>query len=392
MKLKTVLSLLFTLLIFSSCSTSSKVWKKHIVKTGNPAQGIYKNFPDVNAVSAQDFDQDGFVDIIASFDGKVSLFKGPHWKEKVIMAKMPPDRTGRVAKRGCIHATLMDVDQDGDMDFIGSNRMLFWLECPKDPFKDEWICRMLSLEVNGAHCVITADVDRDGVKDLIANSWRDKDESTIPNSITWMKAPANPKDGKLWKPNIFANGDAPGRNHYMGFGDVNKDGRGDIACGAPAGGWFAWWEQPVDPTQAWKKHMLSDNDPGATNILPLDLNNDGHMDFLGSRGHTKGLLWFRGPDYEKIEIDADLLTPHSLAAADLDEDGDIDFVSCSSNLNGVAAWYENNGKGEFTKHVIDNAQSSYDIRLNDIDKDGDLDILIGGHSNQNIVWYENPLK
>lgn len=391
-KLKTLLTLLGSLLLFSSCSSSRGVWKKHIVKAGPEIPGVMKNFPDVNAISANDFDKDGHIDIIASFHGKVALYKGPDWKERIVLPQMPKDRTGRIAKRGCIHATLIDVDQDGDLDFVGSNRMLFWLECPDKPFEDEWVCRMISLDVNGAHCIITADVDRDGKIDLIANSWRDQKESPIPDSITWFSTPKNPKDGKLWQPNIFANRDAPGRNHYMGFGDVNKDGRGDIACGAPAGGWFAWWEQPMDPTKAWKKHMLSDKDDGATNILVLDLNNDGHMDFLGSRGHTKGILWFKGPDYEKIEIDPDFLTPHSLAAKDLDGDGDLDFVSCSSNLNGVAAWYENDGKGKFTKHVIDNAQSSYDIRLNDIDKDGDLDILIGGHSNQNIVWYENPLK
>ena len=257
--MKIFIILLTVIALLNSCNTSevsSKAkWKKHIVKAGNPVPGSKNHFPDVNAVSANDFDKDGHIDIIASFDGKVTLFKGPDWKESVILPQMPPDRTGRIAKRGCIHATLMDVDQDGDLDFIGSNRMIFWLECPKNPFKDEWTCRMVSLEVNGAHCVITADVDRDGKVDLIANSWRDKSESTIPNSITWLSAPKNPQKGQLWKPNLFANNDAPGRNHYMGFGDVNKDGRGDIACAAPAGGWFAWWEQPIDPTKAWKKNM-----------------------------------------------------------------------------------------------------------------------------------------
>jgi hypothetical protein len=28
----------------------------------------------------------------------------------------------------------------------------------------------------------------------------------------------------------------------------------------------------------------------------------------------------------------------------------------------------------------------------DMDKDGDLDVLIAGHGSKNVVWYENPLK
>jgi hypothetical protein len=133
--------------------------------------------------------------------------------------------------------------------------------------------------------------------------------------------------------------------------------------------------------------------PGASNILQVDLNSDGHIDFLGSRGHTKGvLLWFKGPEFTKIEIDKSIDTPHSLAAADLDSDGDIDFVTCSSKIGGMAAWYENDGKANFTKHILDRTQCSYDIRLADLDGDDDLDILIAGHHSHNIVWYENPLK
>ena len=178
----------------------------------------------------------------------------------------------------------------------------------------------------------------------------------------------------------------------MGFGDINKDGKGDIACAAPAGGWVAWWEQPEDPTKKWSKHLVSDNDPGATNVLTLDLNQDGDLDLLVTRGHKKGVLWFKGPKFEKMMIDSEIDTPHSLAASDIDNDGDIDFATCSASLAGDTAWYENDGKGNFTKHVIDTKQSSYDTRLIDMDGDGGLDILIGGQSSHNVVWYENPLK
>ncbi len=370
----------------------SPPWRKHVVQQSQGTSG------QVNTVVANDVDEDGHVDLLGSFDGKVVLYRGPDWSATEILAEMPVDQSGRIAQRGCIHSTLMDVDGDGDLDYVGSNRMLFWLECPPNPFVDRWICRTISLDVNGAHCVITGDVDRDGNLDLIANSWRDRGASKIPNSITWLAVPHAPRTAGLWHANVFANGDAPGGNHYMGFGDVNRDQRPDIACAAKGGPqigkgeWFAWWEQPSDPDAKWTKRVLSSNEPGASNILPVDVDADTHIDFVASCGHGRGILWFKGPEFRRIEIDNELDTPHSLAIADMDLDGDVDVVACSASLDGAAVWYENNGQGEFQAHVVDRLQSSYDVRLLDMDNDNDMDILVAGHESENIVWYANPIK
>ena len=136
--------------------------------------------------------------------------------------------------------------------------------------------------------------------------------------------------------------------------------------------------------------MLSDRQPGASNILPGDLNGDGQGDFLASRGHGVGLLWFKGPDFQPIEIDPTIVGPHSLVLVDLDDDGDLDGATCGRFETGVVAWYENDGEGRFEKRIIDVNQGSYDLRADDMDGDGDLDLLIAGHWTANVVWYENP--
>lgn len=387
------LSMLLALSVASVTSSAwaveSNGWKKHIVLPATQRAAV-------NSAVAADFDSDTNVDVIASYDGKVVVHQGPDWKPHIVHTFGSTDSRNK-PRPACIHSCLMDVDRDGDMDFIGSNMTTFWLECPSDPFRDEpWTYRTIDDEILGTHCVLTGDVNKDGRLDLIANSYQsDSAKTPITNSILWLEVPRDPKSAKHWHRHIFADGDAPGGNHYMGMGDLNSDGRDDIACGAkggenfPGGQWFAWWEQPANPKATWKKHLLAENEVGATNIHPTDLNGDGINDLFATRGHGKGVVWFKGPNFKKIEIDPEIARPHCLVTTDLDGDGDIDAATCGSEIDGIAVWYKNDGKGNFSRHVIGENQSSYDIRAVDMDGDDDLDLLIAGHHSKNIVWYEN---
>jgi FG-GAP-like repeat len=189
---------------------------------------------------------------------------------------------------------------------------------------------------------------------------------------------------------VFADRDASGLSHYFGFGDVNGDGRKDIASAAKQGDWFAWWEPPSNRTQSWKKHEIATDQKGATHILMGDINQDGKVDFVAARGHGRGLVWYEAPFWRAREITPALARPHSLAIGDIDGDGDLDVVSCF-NGDRIIAWFENDGRGNFTMHFIYKDQTAYDIRLIDMDRDGDLDILVAGDRSKNVVWYENRL-
>ncbi len=380
--------ILLAVLTLSMSGSVRAEWKKHIVVPSAKSM--------INSVVARDFDGDGSIDILSSYDGRVVLLRGPDWKPHTVhVFDAAHSRNG--PRASCIHSCLMDVDADGDLDFCGSNNTVFWLACPDDPFSGKpWTYRTVDDEILGTHCLITGDVNRDGRVDLIANSGRPEDKTAIPNSLTWLEVPKHPHSAEHWIRHVFADRDAPGGSHYTGFGDVNGDGRPDISCAAkggdgfPSGQWFAWWEQPADATARWNKHVLSDNQPGATNIHPLDVNADGYVDFVATRGHGKGVLWFPGPKFTPVEIDAELEGPHCLATVDLDGDGDIDVATCGRDADGLAVWYENSGRGEFRRHLIGDDQGSYDIRAVDMDGDKDLDLLIAGHTSRNIVWYENP--
>jgi len=363
----------------SAQAVAQNAWKKHVLQEGQRS---------LTAV-AGDFTGDGFPDVIAEVGNSTILFVAPTWQQVVL-----DDHT---EDRGYIHSERFDVDGDGDLDYVAARYnpgLITWLEQPSKGESEPWKKRLVDNTVHGIHGLIRGDVDGDGKLDLLATSAQAK--PPYPESLAWFSVPRKPREAARWQANIFARQDAPGLTHYLGVGDVNGDGRLDAATGAKggpqatsAGEWFAWWQAPEIPEQPWKKHMLSDQEPGATNIHPADVNGDGRMDFIASRGHGKGVIWFEAPSWKRHDIDANLQEPHCLVAIDMDDDGDIDAATCAYG-DKVVVWYENDGTGNFTRHQVGQNQEAYDIRAYDIDKDGDLDLLIAGRGSNNVVWYQNP--
>ena len=102
-------------------------------------------------------------------------------------------------------------------------------------------------------------------------------------------------------------------------------------------------------------------------------------------------MWFEAPAWKEHVIHASITEPHCLVVIDFDADGDADVATCGYGSK-LVAWFENDGSGLFTTHIVGREQEAYDIRAVDIDSDGDLDLLIGGRASNNVVWYANPRK
>ena len=86
-------------------------------------------------------------------------------------------------------------------------------------------------------------------------------------------------------------------------------------------------------------------------------------------------------------IDQTLKSPHTLAVADIDSDGDMDLVTCAFESR-VLAWFENKGRGDFERHNISLNQQAYDLVARDVDSDGDLDLVVAGQESRTVSWYE----
>lgn len=357
-------------------------WKKHVVFNGDAFIGT--------AIGG-DFSGDRLPDVITSSGGKTRLLVAPGWRE-VILDETPG--------YGAMHSETFDVDGDGDLDYIAARYtpgLIFWLEQPARPLEERWTLRIAEDKIDGIHGLLKGDVDGDGRFDLIANSAQAK--TPFPNSAVWLKVPKDVRNAERWDRYVFAREDAPGLSHYFGFGDVDGDGRPDISLAAKGGdraestsdAWFAWWQAPRDPKQPWTRHLLADHQGGATNIQPADVNGDGRMDFIATRGHQQGVIWFEAPTWKIHDIHPTIREPHCLAVADIDADGDLDCATCAFGER-MCAWFENDGRGHFTSHVLDRDQQAYDLRAIDMDNDGDLDLLVAGQNSKNVVWYENPRR
>jgi hypothetical protein len=358
-------------------------WKKHVVMQRGHC----------NTAVALDANGDAALDVIASYHGRVSLFLAPDWRETVIH-RFP----GADGGEGAIHSEVIDVDGDGDMDWAGtlSHASPVWLENPgrEAAAKGAWIPRIIDHDIVGIHCIARADVDNDGRDDLIINNF--EPDKGLGDSMAWFSIPEQPLTAERWHRHVFADKDARGGSHYMGVGDIDGDGWKEIAVGAKGGpfadgNWFAFWKNPGKGgvQGPWKKIVLAENQEAATNILPCDVNGDGKVDWLATRGHSQGVLWFENPGWKIHEIDTEIRQPHSLTVFDHDGDGDIDAASCGYESRWVR-WYENHGQGKFTIHTLDDNQESYDLRTVDMDGDGDADLLNAGRGSLNVVWYENP--
>jgi hypothetical protein len=84
---------------------------------------------------------------------------------------------------------------------------------------------------------------------------------------------------------------------------------------------------------------------------------------------------------------------YGIAAADLDGDGHPDLVS-SDTTNNRLYWFQNDGKGNFRRHVIAQDESGWFERLavGDVDRDGHPDVVVVRHQAGDVVWFRNGGK
>ncbi|KAA3621891.1 MAG: T9SS C-terminal target domain-containing protein [Flavobacterium sp.] len=134
----------------------------------------------------------------------------------------------------------------------------------------------------------------------------------------------------------------------------------------------------------------------ANTVTTGDFDGDGDIDVIGGAYQADHFSIYRNDgngNFTRSTIDNGATADGARFATtfDLDEDGDLDILATSSNADAYL-WYENDGGGLFTPHVIDNsalANEAYSIGAADFDNDGDMDIVGGANAGDALVVFAN---
>jgi hypothetical protein len=351
------------------------------------------------ACDVADFNRDGHLDISAG----EFWFPGPKFDDKRplrIVGSFAPEYRENNGE----HA--FDVDGDGWMDVVSGSFQpteVFWYRNPgKEGLESGSLWEKRSLIDTRFKCneaSLFHDLDGDGQPEFVVNSWQDDNPL-----MAWRFGKDAGGQPALLPITIGAA--APQSNgHGQGFGDINGDGREDIIF---KNGWYERPEQDA-MTQAWKVHNDWEFPHACVPMLVSDVDADGRNDVLWADGHGYGIFWEQqkapGPDgstnWRHITIDRQYSQLHTMTWADLDNDGNREVVTgrrlrahCGKDPGDneppvVLAYARDANSKAFKRHVLaEGAGCGLVIRIADLNKDGQTEIVSASKAGTFILWNE----
>jgi len=341
-----------------------------------------------------DFDGDGDLDLAITRRTVKAVFWYEYFNDSTwvphIMSLVVSDAQTVADALGC---TVLDVDHDGDLDFVSNH---VWFENPgnlKQNPDNAWTFHKYE---GGGHDIVAADIDGDGWKDIVANK-----------GMNWFDTSDSLRQYQIYDGLDFHGAFAPN-----GIGDL--DGDNDLDLVVPG----YWFENRGDGKGKWMQHKWPyipvQNASYGTSIRAwvVDIDNDGDQDIVYSDsdtgwGHvywcenkTKGAKWVLHKLQDPPVAPGDVGGTgsfHSLGVADFDIDGDLDIFSGEQEdpddymvkdgkiamkpkgLKERGVIWENIGTANVPNFKpvviqIDNP-GWHDVSLGDVDGDGDIDLV-----------------
>ncbi len=284
-----------------------------------------------------------------------------------------------------------DIDGDNNVDVIkyGSHINIYWY---KNLGSSKFSSTAITIPTSSSISIVIAmDINKDSFIDLM---YLDK---TSEHKIIWLKQ-LEDHTFEAEKPVI----DGPAPLLDFDIVDIDNDGDFDIITNSEELNTARGSTLSVFINVGDEEFNSYYSTPGSysyyypNEITTADMDNDGDFDVLVSN-LNHGLTF-----YENAAINGELLPGHHLlngfsrgfsssALTDLDGDGLLDIVAGSYLFNGIT-WYKNlDGQGTFSEmRIISKDSDVSDIKIGDLDGDGDQDIVASYSADANgIVWYEN---
>ncbi len=171
------------------------------------------------------------------------------------------------------------------------------------------------------------------------------------------------------------------------------DGDGDLDIAIAAFDHIAWYKN-LDGQGTFGPPIAIQEGMGQSfNIAFARVDNNNTIDIVVSFFDEGKLAWYPnlGSTFGSMQLIGSAIGAAGVSMNDLDNDGDNDVVFGISNNNGLY-WFKNeDGNGNFGSPIpIDiNIQNARTQAVGDIDGDGDLDVLTNSSGSVSVSWYEN---
>ncbi|MGK0386962.1 MAG: hypothetical protein ACI849_001581 [Patiriisocius sp.] len=178
---------------------------------------------------------------------------------------------------------------------------------------------------------------------------------------------------------------------WIDAADIDGDGFNDIIAANRFGSNISWYKN-VDAGNSFVSNEISFLNQTS---MVTDGDLDGDIDLIASTIPDQRIVWFENLDGlgdfspQKI-ISSTALNAFFLLIEDIDADGDLDVMSGGDASR--IEWFENtDGLGNFGNAILidSSVPVSRSLAMEDLDNDGDLDLVSTSSGAINVWWFEN---
>jgi hypothetical protein len=282
-----------------------------------------------------------------------------------------------------------DLDFDGDLDAVATSWGDGYIAWYRNNLPDTiWTKDTIDNNMGSIWGLVIEDVEGNDTLDIVTGAGGNTDD------VIWYK---NLGGMPIEWEKIWIDSDLNGANGAY-VEDIDGDGDMDMAVTAHTTNKVVWYENDGGNPITWQKHTIDSylGRPGSR--LVVDIDNDGNMDVVSCGQVADSVVWYKNEGgipitWTRLTIDSALDGAYNLDVADIDADNDSDVVATGNEAN-IIVWYENLGgmKIGWSKHTIDSSLNrAFGVEIADVDLDLDLDVLATGRNDNDVVWYENDL-
>lgn len=236
----------------------------------------------------------------------------------------------------------------------------------------------ISSNLDSAEYVKLFDLDGDTVLDVLAYGAQS-------DNLVWYE---NQGSGSFSSANNLTTS-ANGFGNAV-FADVDSDSLKDVIYTSYDNDEVLWFKNQGSGNFGGKTLILNFLD-GAHGLAAADFNGDTALDlaltaYLDDELHA--LIGQGNGIFTSNTIGASIDAPEKILLEDLDQDGDTDVLVSSQGQN-YLQWFENTGYRQFSKpKTFKNLSQPSAIASGDLDNDGDVDIVAASYDQDEIVWFE----